>query len=95
MIISKTRNANGWSTQQGNLIPNRVKCNEKRNWVLVLRLQLHFYTVKSQYWLHKAGASPEHWQFKTNNVLKKVEWKHKITQLKHQLKSIKLVQSTC
>ena len=38
MIVSKTRNANGWETLQGNLIPNGVKCNEKRNWVLVLRL---------------------------------------------------------
>jgi len=31
MIISKTRNANGWVTQQGNLIPNAVKCNEKHD----------------------------------------------------------------
>ena len=38
MIVSKTRNANSWETQQGNLIPKGVKCNEKRNWVLVLRL---------------------------------------------------------
>ena len=30
MIVSKTftRNANGWDTQQGNLIPNGVKCNK-------------------------------------------------------------------
>ena len=38
MIVSKTRNANGWETQQGNILPNGVKCNEKSNWVLVLRL---------------------------------------------------------
>jgi len=25
------------------------------------------YTAKSQYWLHEAGASPEHWQIKINN----------------------------
>ena len=29
--------------------------------------QLQLYTAKSQYWLHKAGGSPEHWQFKYNN----------------------------
>jgi len=52
---------------------------------------LQRFTAKSQYWRHKAGASPQHWQFKTNNLL----IKFKITQLKHQLKSIKLVQSTC
>jgi len=33
--------------------------------------QLQLYTAKSQYWLHKAGASPEHWQFKTDNLLMK------------------------
>ena len=27
-------------------------------------LQLQLYTAKSQYWLHKAGASPEQWQLK-------------------------------
>jgi len=53
---------------------------------LGLKFQLQLYTAKSQYWLHKAGASPEHWQFKINNLLMKVLWKHKITQLKHQLK---------
>ena len=36
----------------------------------ILKLQL--YTAKSQYWLHKAGASPEHLQFKTNDLLMKV-----------------------
>ena len=29
--------------------------------------QLQLYTAKSQYWLHKAGASPEHWQLKNDN----------------------------
>ena len=38
----------------------------------VTQLQLQLYTAKSQYWLHKAGASPEHWQFKINNLLMKV-----------------------
>ena len=28
---------------------------------------LQLYTAKSQYWLHEAGASPEHWQIKINN----------------------------
>ena len=28
---------------------------------------LQLYTAKSQYWLHKAGASPEQWQLKTDN----------------------------
>jgi len=41
-------------------------------WFEVLQLQLQLYTAKSQYWLHKAGASPEHWQFKINNLLMKV-----------------------
>ena len=36
------------------------------------QLQLQLYTAKSQYWLHKAGASPEHWQIKINKLLKKV-----------------------
>jgi len=35
-------------------------------------VQLQLHTAKSQYWLHKAGASPEHWQFKINNLLMKV-----------------------
>ena len=39
MIVSKTRNANGWVTQRGNVLPNGVKCNEKCNWVSVLRLK--------------------------------------------------------
>jgi len=30
------------------------------------QLQVQLYTDKSQYWLHTAGASHEHWQFKTN-----------------------------
>jgi len=38
MIASKTRNANGSVTQQGNLIPNGVKCNEKRNWVSIITM---------------------------------------------------------
>jgi len=38
MFVSKTRNANSGVTQWGNLISNGVKCNEKGNWVLVLRL---------------------------------------------------------
>ena len=42
MIVSKTRNANGLVTQRGNLILNGVKCNEKRNTVLVLRLHLYY-----------------------------------------------------
>ena len=37
-----------------------------------LKLQLQLYTAKSQAWLHTAGASPEHWQFKINNLLMKV-----------------------
>ena len=32
-----------------------------------IQLQLQLYTAKSQYWLHEAGASPEHWQIKINN----------------------------
>jgi len=35
---------------------------------------LQLYTAKSQYWLHKAGASPEHWQIKTNNLLSMTDW---------------------
>jgi len=31
------------------------------------QLQLQLYTAKSQYWLHKAGASPEQWQLKNDN----------------------------
>jgi len=38
MIVSKTRIANGWLTQRGDLIPNGVKCNENVIWVSVLRL---------------------------------------------------------
>ena len=41
MIVSKTRNANGWATQRGNLIPNGVICNEKNNWLPVLRLKIN------------------------------------------------------
>ena len=26
-------------------------------------------TAKSQYWLHKAGTSPEHWEIKTNKMI--------------------------
>ena len=37
-----------------------------------IKLQLQLYTAKSQHWLHKAGASPEHWQFMTNNLLMEV-----------------------
>ena len=29
-----------------------------------IKFQLQLYTAKSQYWLHKAGASPEQWQLK-------------------------------
>ena len=35
MIVSKTRNTNGWGTKVEKLIPNGVKCNEKTNWVSV------------------------------------------------------------
>jgi len=38
-------------------------------WPMTVKLcdiQLQLYTAKSQYWLHKAGASPEHWQLKNN-----------------------------
>jgi len=34
---------------------------------ITCRLQLQLYAAKSQYWLHKAGASPEHWQLKKDN----------------------------
>ena len=38
-----------------------------------IKFQLQLYTDNfSQYWLHKAGASLEHLQIKTNNLLKKV-----------------------
>jgi len=36
-------------------------------WGYQLQLQLQLYTAKSQYWLHKAGASPEQWQIKKDN----------------------------
>jgi len=39
---------------------------------VALYVQLQLYTAKSQYWLHKAGASPEHLQIKINKLLKKV-----------------------
>jgi len=32
-----TWNANGWVTNKEKLIPNRVKCNVKHNWLSVLR----------------------------------------------------------
>jgi len=38
MIVSKTRNANGSGKKGEKLKPNGVKCNEKHNWVSVLRL---------------------------------------------------------
>jgi len=54
MIISKTRNANGWVTHRGNLIPNEVKCNKNRNWVSVLRLNLRLpYVVSIDFWQYK------------------------------------------
>jgi len=40
MIVSKTRNANGWATKADNLIPNGVKCNENVIWASVLRLKV-------------------------------------------------------
>ena len=42
MIVVKTKNANGVVTQRGNLILNGVKCNGKRNTVLVLRLHIYY-----------------------------------------------------
>jgi len=35
--------------------------------LIYLQLQRQLYTAKSQCWLHKAGASPEHWQLKKDN----------------------------
>ena len=40
----------------------------KSHWVTCSSLQLQLNTAKSQYWLHKAGTSPEHWQFKIYNL---------------------------
>ena len=35
----------------------------------MVRSQLQLHTAKSQFWLHKAGASQEHWQLKTNKII--------------------------
>jgi len=32
-----------------------------------VKFQLQLNTAKSQNWLHKTGASPEHWQLKNDN----------------------------
>ena len=61
MPTGNTMNVNRWNNFYAGTEP------AERN-----PLQLQLYTAKSQYWLHKAGASPEHWQFKINNLLMKV-----------------------
>jgi len=43
-------------------------CPNRLDWLLnSLLFQLQLYTAKSQYWLHKADASPEQWQLKKDN----------------------------
>jgi len=32
-------------------------------------LQIQLFTAKSQYWLHKTGASHEHWQLETQTII--------------------------
>jgi len=41
LLKVSTRNANGLLTRGQKLIPNGVKCNEKHNWVSVLRQHRH------------------------------------------------------
>jgi len=48
--------------------------------VLISHGKLQLYTAKSQYWLHKAGASPEHWQFKKRKESPPIENDNNIAQ---------------